>query len=448
MANSKRLYKDRDGNVFIPMNVEGGVWEENFLTSGKIAALVGMLVGDFVFAMWVGRLHAGWVLNSLLYIFMIFIDQLIIRFVVFEEKYYYRMYTKMKVNSISTPAVFWDIASMKDTEDGAILVYSDMKMGVIVRVERDTITGKPEDFKEAHFDAISDFYKEINLKRYKFIQMNIMEQAGKDPRLQTLDELTVKSDNKNIASLIEMQVGHIKNITRATLFESDYFLIYTDEISKSDVIVSDVIDCVYKLLDGAFIGFSILSSKEVLELFKEIYGVKYFDYTEATLNMFKNNGLSIGKSFNISEIHFNTGEEEKVGSVEINRLNLLASYIIKNDVKYGEWTIKDALKGKIKSSINNNAAHKENTDIKAGTVDAEVTKDYIDLDNYAFGVDTNGDNHGVPNEKVKKEKKEGKPQFERKSKKDNTVEVEIQQEDKSSTDEKNINTNEDELIDF
>ena len=60
------------------------------------------------------------------------------------------MYKQLKESEITTPAIFWDIASIKDTIDGAILTYSDAKIGILLRIERDTITGKPPEFKETH----------------------------------------------------------------------------------------------------------------------------------------------------------------------------------------------------------------------------------------------------------------------------------------------------------
>lgn len=50
-----------------------------------------------------------------------------------------------------------------------------------------------------------------------------MEKAGRDPRLANLDKLVYKCDNKNISGLIEEEIDGIKNITRNTLSESDYF---------------------------------------------------------------------------------------------------------------------------------------------------------------------------------------------------------------------------------
>lgn len=47
MANSKRLFKNNEGKIFIPMNVEGGVWEDNFFTTQKVIVLAILLVLNF-----------------------------------------------------------------------------------------------------------------------------------------------------------------------------------------------------------------------------------------------------------------------------------------------------------------------------------------------------------------------------------------------------------------
>lgn len=367
------------------MNVEGGAWEEGFFNSTKVCILIATVFINAGMFMWLSTLYVEWPVYAVTALILVFIDQLVLRYLIFEEKYYYRMYQKMKQYEISTPSVFWNISTMRETEDGAVLVYADGKVGVIIRVERDTITGKNSDFREIHYDALSDFYKEINLKNLKFIQMNIMEQAGKDPRLQELDKLVIKAENKNIAKIVEAQVGYIKKVTRATLFESDYFLVYCDDLNRAESIVTDTIDCVYKLLDGAFIGFRILNSNEVLDYIKEEYGVKYFDYTEATVNMYRNSGVHIAKAFKITGVSYISEEKADIGNVENNRLITLASYINKGIIKHGEWTIKEALSGKIrndKSSQNNRKLASFDTVISEGL--SEV-KPEVNLDDDIFG---------------------------------------------------------------
>ena len=58
MANNNRLYKDRSGNIFIPMNVEGS-WNEHFITTAK---LVWMAIGaacGIILYFWLSSIEAS-----------------------------------------------------------------------------------------------------------------------------------------------------------------------------------------------------------------------------------------------------------------------------------------------------------------------------------------------------------------------------------------------------
>lgn len=268
------------------------------------------------------------------------------------------MYKEMQKYEITTPALFWDIASIKDTEEGAIITYSDTKIGIVVKIERDTITGKGSDFKETHYDAISEFYRAVLTDRYSFIQMNVMEQAGKDPRLNELSKLINKSDNPNVCKLMELEIGHIKNITNTTLYESDYFLFYTHDASKIDVIIEEIYESLFKLLDGAYIGFSILSHKEIVDLVKDLYGVNYFNSTQASLMMF-DGGVAMNP-ITISNLVWTDGNNQKLTNVEINKLRRMTSEIIRETVKQDDVSLKKAL-------------YKENREDKLGISFEELT---------------------------------------------------------------------------
>ena len=345
MANTKRRseYIDRNGNMFMPMNVEGGVWNEHFITTPKLICIVLIVLSIFIIFTYLQSNGSGlggylicvgtWALISIN----------VLRFIVFEEKFYYKMYLELKDHEISSPALFWDIASIKDTDDGAIVTYSDARIGIMVKVERDTITGKTKEFRETHYDAISDFYREVATNRYSFVQMNIMEQAGKDPRLTELSKVVYKSDNDNICKLMEMQVGHIKNITRSSLYESDYFLFYTPDLSKVDTIIQDISECIFKLLDGAYISYKVLNSKDIVDFVKEEYGVNYFNSTDASLQMFDRASANVIAPFTVKGILWTDGENQELTSKEINNLRSITSSVIRETKEQKDISLKSTL---------------------------------------------------------------------------------------------------------
>lgn len=345
MANSKRRenFTDKNGNMLIPINVEGGQYNEHFMTTPKLVCIA-MIICAFCYIIYVSTHPMAplitWIVRLGLWLF---VTTLIVRFIIFEEKFYYRMYLELKDNEITTPAMFWNIASIKDTDEGALITYADAKIGIMVKVDRDTITGKTPDFKETHYDAISDFYRDVVTQKYNFVQMNIMEQAGKDPRLAELSKVVYKSDNPNIQKLMEMEVGHIKNITHTSLYESDYFLFYTTDVTKMETIIGDITESIFKLLDGAYISYKILSSKEITDLVKEEYGVNYFNSTEASLVMYSNNVNSTINPFNITGIVWANGEEQTLNNREISKLRNITSSVIKETISLKDVSLKKAI---------------------------------------------------------------------------------------------------------
>ena len=262
------------------------------------------------------------------------------RFVIFEEKFYYKMYKQLKQYEISTPATFWKIATIKDTDEGAISTFVDAKIAVIVKVERDTITGKTREFRETHYDAISDFYKEVAIRKYSLLQMDLMEPAGKDPRLAELSKIVHKSDNKNIQKMMELMVGHIKNITHSTLYESDYFMLYTTDTSRIDSIIGDTVESIFKLLDGAYVSYHILNSKDINELVKDNFGVNYFNSTEASLLMYNNNPNYNSKPFNVYGLLWTDGLEQKLDEKEKTKLRTITSGVINETLSSSQMALK------------------------------------------------------------------------------------------------------------
>lgn len=382
MANSKRRKIDNKGRTFWPMNVEGGQYDENFINTTKTATIILLVLGIFVIGGYLKGSSFGAQARVIIICLIAMVYLLIIRYVIFDEKYYYKMYKKMQLYKNPKPNVFWNIPYIRDEDEGGIITYGDGKIGVIVKLNRDTIVGKDPEFRETHYDALSDFYKDLNLKGYKHVHANIMEPAGKDPRLAILDNTVHKSDNKNIRSILEQELGHIKRITRATLFESDYYLIYTKDISRIDTIIDDVVDAVYIALDGAFIDYTILSKAEIIEMDRELSNVGYFDYSEASMNTFKSNGIGLVKAFDIVSVRFNSGIEREIGNVEISRLRYLASCIDKGSIVYGDWSVNDTIDGiidrkKDKDSVNKKSKVKWGVD-SSKLMDEQDTKSRFD----------------------------------------------------------------------
>lgn len=327
--NSERLKLNRrKDKMFIPMNVEGGGYDEKFFNTTKILSIVGMAVGWVVIIAWLNSLpNATFVFRLITILALLFISSLIIRFIVFEESYFYKMYKKTLTYSDPTSDVFWNISSIKDTQNGSILLFSDLKIGVFVKLKRGSIIGKNKDFMEQHYDAVSDFLSEIVGRGYMFVHLNMMERADNDDRLDKLALQIAKTSNPNMKRLLELQTGHLRNTTRNTLYESDYYLIYTDRAERFDNIIRDVEDCLEFALNGSYNGYFELDKREVIDVHKELMGVSYFDYNSATVNTFREFQIDDTPAITIKRINLASGSVVDISKPDDALLRKIAKEI-------------------------------------------------------------------------------------------------------------------------
>lgn len=374
--NSERLKLNRrKDKMFIPMNVEGGGYDERFFNTTKILTVVGMAVGWVVVVTWLNSLqNATFIFKLGTIAVMLFISSLLVRFVVFEESYFYKMYKKTLTYSDPTSDVFWNISSIKDTANGSILLFSDLKIGVLVKLKRGSIIGKNQDFMEQHYDAVSDFLSEIVGRGYMFVHLNMMERADNDDRLDKLASKVASTSNQNMKKLLELQVGHLRNTTRNSLYESDYYLIYTDRAERFDNITRDVEDCLEYVLNGSYNGYYELDKRETIEVHKELIGVSYFDYNSATVNTFREFQIDDTPAVTIKRINLASGS-----IVDISKSDDALLRKIAKEIDYGNSTDINVMK-MLAQSKNNDYRLRSGIDldkVSQTKIDANIVKDAL-----------------------------------------------------------------------
>lgn len=374
--NSERLKLNRrKDKMFIPMNVEGGGYDERFFNTTKILTVVGMAVGWVVVVTWLNSLqNATFIFKLGTIAVMLFISSLLVRFVVFEESYFYKMYKKTLTYSDPTSDVFWNISSIKDTANGSILLFSDLKIGVLVKLKRGSIIGKNQDFMEQHYDAVSDFLSEIVGRGYMFVHLNMMERADNDDRLDKLASKVASTSNQNMKKLLELQVGHLRNTTRNSLYESDYYLIYTDRAERFDNITRDVEDCLEYVLNGSYNGYYELDKRETIEVHKELIGVSYFDYNSATVNTFREFQIDDTPAVTIKRINLASGSVVDISKSDDALLRKIAK-----EIDYGNSTDINVMK-MLAQSKNNDYRLRSGIDldkVSQTKIDTNIVKDAL-----------------------------------------------------------------------
>lgn len=336
MDSKDRLQRDGD-KMFIPINIDGGFNDSfNVFSSGRLYCLLGVVIGyiAIMFLMVASYISIG--LQLVVTVLYWLLGLWLIRKFVINEKYYYKIISKMQEYERTTPAVFWGISDIIGDNKGALLQYTDGKVGVIVRLNKNIITGKNASARDMHYNSMSDFYNDLVGKQYKFVQFNKMETLGKDTRLQELDKLVYKVENSNLRKLMELQVKYLKVNARETLYETDYILVYTDKVLKRDSILDDVLDSLEILVQGSnYSTYTVLDKVGVVDLVNMEYGTKRFDYLDATMSVFRNgNNRGLRKEpIIITDVELGNGDKISLSELEVKKLKLAVQEYKVSDTK-------------------------------------------------------------------------------------------------------------------
>lgn len=324
MANTDRRMPDVRYKMFFPKSIDGGARDDSFFGGFKIGVIMAILLGNGLNILYcVDNFIMSIPMKILCITLGLFVSQLVFRYVVLNEKYYYNLYVRMKSSKVVKPSAFWGIVSFEDTMEDCCVTFQDLKVGVFAKLHRDSITGRQLDIKEVHYDAISDFHLKLNKYDLVLKKLDLMEPVGNDPRLMELDKLINNcGDNENLRDLVSMQVAHTKYLTRVNMYESEYVLIYSANPStRGDKLIQYVEEALQELLAGCYSGYTILDRAEIEDLAEEYYGVKLFDSNRATVDLFKRSGR-YKKALNIVAVGYKDGRIEEVESTVNKQVQL------------------------------------------------------------------------------------------------------------------------------
>ncbi len=309
----KRLVKHpQNGKIFLPINIDGLEETDHFMTMPKLVVLG--ILGVFLIIIIGSASQGGINLFAGFFIWFI-IAQYVIRYVVFEEKRYYKAYMQTKQVEVCTPAEFFKITAVRETSNGSVILFQNRQVGVLVRLERGTVVGRLNDFMGEHYDAMSEMFRALLRAKLKFLVMDVCESTGNESTVDALGRLTVNSTNKNINKLMELQVGYIKTLVNDTIYSKDYLLIYT-EASRVGTLIAEVEEALRMSMDGAIDGYEIMDQNGISAFVSEYFGVGYFSGEDVL------RAGVVRKAFKIVGVEYEDGVRITLGDTERKKLEM------------------------------------------------------------------------------------------------------------------------------
>lgn len=275
MGALNRVKKDQHGNMMMPHNVAGSNYEEGASVVQAIAAGV-LLVSTILLVIWYkdtrpGQSLFGWVIFILLWAF---VAQLIIRYIIFNEKYLMKQTALIQKATNKAPADTWNVINI---DDEGVIYYQDGRVGLIIEAEQATVVGRNEDFRHTHYSALSDFYKTLNQENINWTHINAMINAKQENRLTRIGEDLQGCKNSAIKQMCEMHLAHMRNLEIRTLYEREYWALIARPIIGREHLLEAAYAAAENLENAAFNSYNILNKEQCYQLNVELQALSSFD---------------------------------------------------------------------------------------------------------------------------------------------------------------------------
>lgn len=345
MASSDRLNRDIRGTTMVPMSIDAQYDTTAFMNVPKALVLGGVVFAYILVIAWGKSANfniLGWVVIITV---LTLISQLLIRKVVFQERYFFKQWKERLLLGTPKATHFWSSPYTQKTSLGDVLVFSDLRMGVVIELEKDTIVGTSTTNKEKHYDSWSDFYRYLFANKFSLVQLNLMQPTGKDDRFEVVSDEVRNARNPNIKKLLTASLGHIRTISNTTLDEYEYVLVHTKQNIKAEEVISHVLRASQHLLDGSYREVRILNESEIFKLPRWNFNTLYFDGVDAQMGVYRNSGVVIKEQLKLDSIILDNGEVIELTDIQRGRLERASKLLDTRELSYLEWDIQRALNG-------------------------------------------------------------------------------------------------------
>ena len=229
-----------------------------------------------------------WRLGIALAVF--YVGLFIMRFIVFHELWYSDMYEGLKETDFDLPLdAIWNIFDI-DYSYPYISYFKNGYKGIFVRMEKDAITGKPEQNMYDHYEAVGDAYNLCHSLNMNLIHIDYMDNVGNDSRMQKLyDDLTFVANPDMQTMLIDIYSNLQDEMSRNYASFDIYLFLTKDKINNFIYNTQAVCN---RMLGGNFITYKVLDRTEIVRICTALFNLHEFSIIDACENVLQGIGHS------------------------------------------------------------------------------------------------------------------------------------------------------------
>lgn len=202
------------------------------------------------------------------------------RFVIIRERYYSKLYTKLKsVDNQFSYRVFWDIYDVSLLYPH-IAYHSTGRRSIFVFLQKGGIIGQGTSVGFNHAAAVADAYLSAHKLGLGVIHIDYMDSVGGDSRMASLFSLADKAESQDVRKVLTYIFDHVALEMSKSFAVYDVFCFYTEATNMSDTtFVKNVNEVVLELMKANYVGSNIMGRQEIGELVKALMSVETFSTT-------------------------------------------------------------------------------------------------------------------------------------------------------------------------
>lgn len=217
----------------------------------------------------------------------LYIGLFLLRFLVFKEQHFSDMFETMKATDYLLGTEFiWNIFDI-DFEYPYICYFKNGKKGIFVRMEKDTITGKPKSAMYDHYEAIGDAYNLDHSLNMDMVHIDYMDNVGNDSRMQKLYDDLNYVENQDMHEMLIDIYSNLQEEMSENYASFDIYLFLTRD--KSSNFLYNVQSVCSAMLGGNFITYKILDMYEVSGVCTAVFNLHDFSIVDACNHVLEKN---------------------------------------------------------------------------------------------------------------------------------------------------------------
>ena len=220
-----------------------------------------------------------------------YIIMLVVRYVVLQEKFFRGNYNDIRSSNFNLePMKAWGIVDISKSKP-YICTFNTGSHGVFLFLHHGSLTGKPQSFRDTHYQVIRDVVGELVSRGIELQVINLNSDLKTDKRFNTFLDRQYDTGNQKLDGVLESVNHFIGNKMEVSLKQFDILCLKT---VYGDMRLRLALKEVLPLLtESNIVGYSYMGFNDLSVLLEGLYGFEDFSLKHSLQGLEKSSVLKL-----------------------------------------------------------------------------------------------------------------------------------------------------------